>query len=52
MKTRTDRFVEEVKDNLLTNILPYWLRLKDPRGGFYGEVSADGKVDRASSLYP
>ena len=46
MKTRTDRFVEEVKDNLLTNILPYWLRLKDPRGGFYGEVSADGKVDR------
>ena len=44
MKTRTDIFLEEVRDNLTGNILPYWLKLKDPRGGFYGEVSADGTV--------
>jgi mannobiose 2-epimerase len=24
--------------------LPYWLNLKDPRGGYYGEVAADGTV--------
>ena len=44
MKNRTEIFLEEVRDNLTSNILPYWLRLKDPRGGFYGEVSADGTV--------
>ena len=44
MKSRTDVFLEEVRDNLTSNILPYWLRLKDPRGGFYGEVSANGTV--------
>lgn len=31
---------EEVHHELTTNILPYWLHLKDERhGGFYGEVS-------------
>ena len=44
MDSRTDGFVREVRENLTSNILPYWLRLKDPRGGFYGEVSADGAV--------
>jgi len=44
MKTRTELFLEEVRENLTSNILPYWLGLKDPRGGFYGEVSADGTV--------
>lgn len=24
--------------------MPYWLRLKDPRGGFFGEVQSDGTV--------
>ncbi len=37
-------FASEVKENLTSNILPYWLRLKDPRGGFYGEVLSDGTV--------
>lgn len=36
--------MQEVKQCLTENILPYWLRLKDPRGGFYGEVSSDGTV--------
>ena len=36
--------MQEVRENLTSCILPYWLRLKDPRGGFYGEVSSDGKV--------
>lgn len=44
MDSRTDVFVKEVRENLTSNILPYWLALKDPRGGFYGEVSADGTV--------
>lgn len=44
METRTDKFLLEVRENLTSGILPYWLRLKDPKGGFYGEVSSDGKV--------
>ena len=44
METRTAQFLKEVRENLTSNILPYWLQLKDPRGGFYGEVSADGTV--------
>ena len=44
METRTDKFLQEVRENLTSCILPYWLRLKDPRGGFYGEVAADGTL--------
>ena len=43
-ETRTNQFLQEVRENLTSCILPYWLRLKDPRGGFYGEVAADGTV--------
>ena len=34
----------EFKTCLIENILPYWLKLRDPEGGFYGEVSANGDV--------
>ena len=44
METRTDVFLREVRETLTENILPFWLALKDPRGGFYGEMSAEGKV--------
>ena len=44
METRTDLFCREVRNVLTENILPYWLRLQDPRGGFYGEVTSDGTV--------
>ena len=44
METRTDVFLQEVRENLTSCILPYWLKLKDPRGGFYGEVTSDGTV--------
>ena len=44
MENRTDLFLKEVRECLTENILPYWLRLKDPRGGFYGKVAADGTV--------
>ena len=44
METRTDKFLQEVRENLTSCILPYWLRLKDPLGGFYGEVAADGTI--------
>ena len=44
METRTDIFLRETADLLEQNILRYWLTLRDPRGGFYGEVSASGEV--------
>ena len=44
METRSEKFLQEVRENLTSCILPYWLRLKDPRGGFYGEVAADGTI--------
>ena len=38
------RFREEIKDELEGDILPFWLALRDPEGGFYGEVTSDGAV--------
>ena len=35
---RTDTFRKEVRHVLESNILNYWLTLKDPNGGFYGEA--------------
>ena len=34
----------QFKTCLTDNILQYWLKLRDPEGGFYGEVSANGDV--------
>lgn len=34
----------EVLDHLTGNILPFWLNLNDPGGGFYGEVCHDGTI--------
>ena len=36
--------LSEFKSVLQENILQYWLKLRDPEGGFYGEVSANGDV--------
>ena len=44
METRSEKFLQEVRENLTSCILPYWLKLKDPRGGFYGEVAPDGTI--------
>ena len=44
MDTRIVLFRQEVRDCLTGNILPFWLGLKDPRGGFYGEVTSGGTV--------
>jgi mannobiose 2-epimerase len=44
MESRSDVLLREVRENLTSGILPYWLKLKDPRGGFYGEVTSDGTV--------
>ena len=38
------RFREEVRQELERDILPWWLALKDPRGGYYGEADACGHV--------
>ena len=49
MEEIINTFKKEVRENLTSCILPYWLKLKDPRGGFYGEVKADGTVLRDAS---
>ena len=40
----TKQLLEDVQSVLENNILSYWLTLKDPRGGFYGEVLYDGTI--------
>ena len=40
----TGAFLQEVRSCLTDNILPYWLAMKDPRGGFHGEAGADGAI--------
>ena len=40
----TGAFLEGVRSCLTDNILPYWLAMKDPRGGFHGEAGADGSI--------
>ena len=37
---------QELKQELEGNILPFWLSLQDPSGGFWGEVGSDGTVHR------
>lgn len=40
----------EVREVLESNILPYWLALKDEEnGGFYGRVSGDERLDKDAS---
>lgn len=40
----TERLIHETADVLEHNILDYWLTLRDPRGGFAGEVSSSGEL--------
>lgn len=40
----TDVFKSEVRRVLEDNILFYWLTMKDPKGGFYGEADATGEI--------
>ncbi len=38
-------FCEEVQDNLVNNILPFWSdKMKDEAGGFYGQMDFDGRI--------
>jgi mannobiose 2-epimerase len=38
--------INEIKDNLLNCISPFWKRLKDEQGGFYGYMDFDLKCDK------
>lgn len=40
-QTERTRFVDELIGNLNENIIPYWLKLQDPEGGFYGRKDSD-----------
>ena len=42
--TRTAVFRKEVREVLEHNILNYWLTLKDPQGGFFGEADGTGEI--------
>ena len=44
MEDRKTFLAREVARELEGDIMPFWLRLSDPDGGFYGEVSSDGAV--------
>ena len=44
MDSRVEAFLKEIRSGLERDILPFWLGLKDPSGGFYGEVLSDGTV--------
>ena len=37
-------YLDDIKSVLQENILQYWLKLRDPSGGFYGEVSSSEDV--------
>lgn len=41
---RTEVLLKETAGVLEHNILDYWLTLRDPRGGFYGEVLSSGEI--------
>ena len=44
--SRTDTFLSSIRTTLSENILPFWrTKMLDPRGGFYGKMSGDGKMD-------
>ena len=45
---RTDTFRKEVRHVLESNILNYWLTLKDPNGGFYGEADSAAEIQYAA----
>jgi len=40
----SDQLMKDVTDVLEHNILPFWERLKDPDGGFFGRVAGDGTL--------
>ena len=40
----TDPLFKDVTSVLLDNILPFWSALKDPQGGFYGQMTGDGRL--------
>ena len=42
--TLTEAFEGEVRKVLENNILNYWLTLKDPQGGFFGEADSSGEI--------
>ena len=46
MNTITESLFLETADVLEHNILDYWLTLRDPRGGFFGEVLSSGEILR------
>ena len=38
--------INEIKEHLLNNISPFWKKLKDDKGGFYGYMNFDLEVDK------
>ena len=55
MATAAAEFSRQVHEELLGNILPFWLALRDGRGGFIGRVDGNGvphpEADRGCVLY-
>lgn len=45
MKDRIESLRKEAGDILRHNILPFWEKMRDPQGGFYGEAGPDGTIN-------
>ena len=44
-KMSIQQLKSEVREELIQNILPFWsTKMIDPNGGFYGQISGEGKV--------
>jgi mannobiose 2-epimerase len=46
MRIEIDLLYKETKQELLNHIMPFWNKLKDERGGFYGYVDYNLEIDK------
>ena len=47
--TLTQQLCFALRENLTENILPFWIsRMTDPKGGFYGRLDGQGRLDQHS----
>jgi mannobiose 2-epimerase len=45
MTTGTLEFKQQIREELITNILPFWsTKMVDPCGGFYGQITGHGQI--------
>ena len=48
MNYKMETLKNELKSELTENILPFWLKMSDPEGGFWGRMDGKGNVHKES----